>query len=227
MSKDVLNLNIARFESDGKADPTNPGYIVSVPASLMRGYLDDTYGADFPHNPTDRYITDTLLDAFTQFSTDHEMHETLGRDPVAGVPLWLRDVSPIVEGTKSLGRRVGRHLANVANGSEPLDNEITFTTGLFDTSSLVVGALLGIRNPRIEQNEALHNRAHLAMPEGHRLVEDEVQNAQLFFGILEASGLVRVDYLRTIKSLRRVGRQIVAQAQDYTDHLLAIVAKRE
>ena len=223
MSQDKIHLNIAQLGERQPLAATNPDSIISVPVSEMRDYLDDIYGPEFPKDPTERYTTNTLLGSLTVLSTDHEMYRAFGLNPMAALPLWLRDVNPVVENTRLLGRRVDHGLQRVEANTKVLDNDLTFTAGLFDATSFVISAILGINHPRL-QSEGLAHRSRLATPEGHRFVEDEGAQADQFFDLINKLGLVRKDYLKTVNNLRKIGAQIIKLSERETTRLLKIIS---
>lgn len=206
-------------------DMEEPLAVHSVGLSGLDEYLQQMFGDDVPHDVEARRLSQPLLHAMAELSTDESLSsEALERD---GGPRYvgnkLRLVTPVVNDAKALGRFVGERLeADAGDMPATAENirDFMYTLGLFDLSSFVVASQLALDHPRFEI-EGLIKRAAAIRPESHEppanVSEKEKRDTERLIRLMKSS------HRRTFVNLQRQGEGIVRNAEGYTQRFVSLL----
>ena len=227
MPKDHINVNVAHLSLN--LDMENAEAVHPVGLSHLKDYLTIMFGEEVPHEPRDKNLASNLLGSLALLSTDERLVGASELDPLARIPYWLMRMTPVVNNTKALGKRVDERfieLEGTKNGLEKFfSNDLTYLAGLFDLTSFVVATQMEIEHPR-GQVSALMDRSKAVVPLGDTFLPLEQPNPTAFELLIELP-LIKVEYRQRMAQLRHQGKKIVNAAEANVECLRLITKKLE
>jgi len=219
MAAERIRINVVPMNSEtAQTDRIIP--VSTIGASEIESYVAEGYGPGVPKSERAHRISRELLDSMTALSTDEEYDILAQLDQAAWLPHWLELAGPVVESARRAGSYVDQEFTTRENNAfaarQPIDEDLQYMFSLFNLSSFVVAAELGLKHP---------NDAPDDLVAGDTSKEANRQTRHDLLQSVSESRLVPGPYRRKARRIRRQGEKVVGDSVASMPRLVEVLKR--